>query len=414
MSEQRVGSTTQLRGGWVVAARIVWLILTAAQVYEFATTLPVYLAGAVHTCARNCAFTSQQAQVLHAAGITLNAYVWVTTVLFVVIVIVALTFALILLWRRSDDWMVLAIGYFVVTYPINVFISLTPSNQFAAPSLPQLLTLPGAIVPYAVFLLFPSGRFVPRWSWLVLIAWVLWYLPVHIQSGLLDGPLVLGYPVFYGAILVLQVYRYRRDSTPLERQQTKWVSASFIATLLTNQVFWQSTYVPVLFTFAAFVVYQVSLLFLPVAFFIAVQRYRLYDIDALINRALVYGSLTAIVVAAYVAGVIGAQQLVSVFIPDARSGQPVFIVGTTLLVAALFQPLRRWLQAGIDRAFYRRKYDASLTLTAFGAKMRVETDLKELSEHVVAVVRETMQPAHVTLWLRHPAVRSSVQGDRLQ
>jgi hypothetical protein len=407
MSGQTMVSATQLRRGWVVAARVVWLILIAAQVFSFIATFPAYLAGLVHTCAQNCVFTPQQVQVLQSAGITLHAYIWVTAVLFAVIVLVAITCALILFWRRSDDWMVLAIGYFVVSYPVGIFASAsaTPVNQFAAPSLLQVLTLPGILIPYAVFLLFPSGRFVPRWSWVLLIAWVLWYLPVHLQPGLLNGPLVLGYPVFYGAILVCQVYRYRRASTPLERQQTKWVAVSFVATLVTNQLFWQSTYVPMLLTFVAFVVYQLSLLFLPVAFFMAVQRHRLYDIDALINRALVYGSLTAILVAAYVAGVIGAQRLLSVVIPDARSGQPAFIVVTTLLVAALFQPLRTRVQALVDRRFYRTKYDATRTIAAFSATLQQEVDLATLRDHVLEVVTETMQPTHASLVLLEPSTR---------
>jgi hypothetical protein len=262
-----------------------------------------------------------------------------------------------------------------------------------------VLTLPGIIVPYAVFLVFPSGRFVPRWSWALLIAWVLWYLPVHIYPDLLNGPLVLGYPVFYGAILVLQIYRYRHDSTPLEREQTKWVAVSFVATLLANQLFWQSTYVPMLFTFAAFIVYQLSLLFLPVAFFIAVQRYRLYDIDALINRTLVYGTLTAILAALYFTMVLGAQ-----FLGERLAGQtqpPAWlIVVTTLLIAALFTPLRRRLQQSVDRRFYRSKYDAARTVEAFAATLRQDIDLTELHAHLVGVVEETMRPEHISLWLR--------------
>lgn len=393
-------SATQLRPGWVVAARILWLMLIAAQIVNFVITFPAYLAGVGHTCAQSCTFTPQQAQVLQSAGISLTTYVWVTAVLFVVIVLVALTFALILFWRRSDDWMVLAIGYFVVSYPLSVFASAISMTSFAAPSLLQALSLPGILIPYAVFLLFPSGRFVPRWSGLLLIAWVLWYLPVHIVPGLLDGPLVLGYPFFYGAILVFQVYRYRRASTPLERQQTKWVAVSFVATLVGNQIFWQSTYVPVLFTFAAFLVYQLSLLFLPVAFFIAVQRYRLYDIDALINRALVYGSLTAILGGIYLLCVLGAQYVLSRIAGPASETSPALIVASTLLVAMLVQPLRRRLQSLIDQRFYRRKYDAAKTLADFTSTLRQEVDLPTLELELTSVVRATMQPAHISLWVR--------------
>lgn len=131
----------------------------------------------------------------------------------------------------------------------------------------------------------------------------------------------------------------------------------------------------------------------------AITRSHLWSIDVIIRRTLIYGSLTAVLAAFYFGVVIGAQ-FVTQRLTGASKQEPVVIVATTLLIATLVAPLRRWIQAGIDRAFYRSKYDARLTLTAFSAKMRVETDLEELSEDLVAVVHETMQPAHVTLWLR--------------
>lgn len=402
------GGTTQLRRGWSALARLVWLALIAAQVVIFITTMPAYMSGAAHTCAQSCDFTPQQAQLLHAVGIPLTTYIWVTAALFAVVVLVAVLLALILFWRRSDDWMVLAIGYFVVSYPLGVFAAATPVNAFAAPTLLQVLTLPGIVIPYAVFLVFPTGRFVPRWTWVLLLAWVLWYVPVHVQPQWLNGPLVLGYPVFYGAIIASQVYRYRRVSTPVEREQTKWVALSLVATLVANQLFWQSTYTPLLFTFAAFLVYQLSLLFLPVAFFVAVQRYRLYDIDRLINKALVYGSLTAILGGVYALGVVGTQHLVTAVAGRVTGESPAIIVATTLLVAALFQPLRRRLQAVIDYRFYRRKYNAATTLADFASTLREELDLPTLEGELTRVVRDTMQPAHITLWVRQPESQATL------
>jgi hypothetical protein len=400
MARPARGHSTQLRRGWTNLARLVWLVLLAAQVVSFVTTVPAYLTGAARTCAQSCDFTQQQAQLLQSAGIPLTSYIWLTAALFSVVVLVALVLALTLFWRRSDDWMVLAIGYFVVSYPIGVFAAATPVNAFAAPSLLQVLTLPGIVIPYAVFLVFPTGRFVPRWTWVLLLAWVVWYVPIHVQPKWLNGPLVLGYPVFYGAIIASQVYRYRRISTSVEQEQTKWVALSLVVTLVANQLFWQSTYTPLLFTFAAFLVYQLSLLFLPVAFFVAVQRYRLYDIDRLINRALVYGSLTAILGGLYALGVLGAQHLVTAVAGRGTGESPALLVATTLLVATLFQPVRRRLQAVIDQRFYRRKYDAAKTLAAFAGTLRQEVDLPALERELTRVVRATMQPAHVALWVR--------------
>jgi hypothetical protein len=136
----------------------------------------------------------------------------------------------------------------------------------------------------------------------------------------------------------------------------------------------------------------------PVAIGFAVLKYRLYDIDILINRALVYGSLTVLLASAYVGGVVGLQAVLR-----GLSGQEstLAVVASTLAIAALFSPLRRRVQAFVDRRFYRRKYDAAKTLAAFGSRLREETDLDALRDDVVGVARDTMQPEHVSMWL-HP------------
>jgi hypothetical protein len=140
---------------------------------------------------------------------------------------------------------------------------------------------------------------------------------------------------------------------------------------------------------------------LPLSIGIAILRYRLYDIDVLINRTLVYGTLSISLALVYFGLVIGLQSLVRVFSgPGAQS--PIVIVASTLAIAALFQPLRRRIQGIIDHRFYRRKYDAAHTLAAFSATLRNEVDLNQLREHLVGVVEETMQPTHASLWLRQP------------
>jgi len=136
---------------------------------------------------------------------------------------------------------------------------------------------------------------------------------------------------------------------------------------------------------------------IPVAIGFAVLKYRLYDIDLLINRTLVYGPLTAMLVVVYFGGIVVLQRF---FVALTGQKSTLAVVASTLLIAALFNPLRRRVQAFIDRRFYRRKYDARKTLEAFSAKLRDETDLETLNNELVGVVRETMQPAHVSLWLR--------------
>jgi hypothetical protein len=146
----------------------------------------------------------------------------------------------------------------------------------------------------------------------------------------------------------------------------------------------------------------------PVAIGFAVLKYRLYDIDLLINRTLVYGSLTATLVALYFGGIVVLQR---VFVLLTGQQSTLAVVASTLLIAALFTPLRRRIQSFIDRRFYRRKYDARKTLEAFSSKLRDETDLDALSEDLTSVVWETMQPAHVTLWLRPDTVPKGEHPD---
>jgi hypothetical protein len=179
-----------------------------------------------------------------------------------------------------------------------------------------------------------------------------------------------------------------------ERQQIKWLAYSFALMIIGLSL-----------SDVLFFVSVVAFNFFPIAVGIAVLRYRLFDIDVIINRTLVYGGLTATLGLAYFGGVTVSEMIFRAF--TGREEQPqLAIVISTLIIAALFTPLRRRTQSFIDRSFYRRKYDARKTLEAFSMKLRDETDLEALSDDLVGVVRETMQPAHVSLWLRSdPAQR---------
>jgi hypothetical protein len=185
----------------------------------------------------------------------------------------------------------------------------------------------------------------------------------------------------------------------VERQQIKWVAYAGAlgggASLPTYTVLeavdlrwlYMAGYVPAL----------VGIVGVPTAVGIAITRYRLYNIDILINRTLVYGTLTAMLVAVYFGGIILLQRFFLVLTGEKST---LAVVASTLLIAALFTPLRRRIQSFIDKRFYRRKYDARKTLETFSARLRNQTDLGALSDDLVGVVRETMQPAHVSLWLR--------------
>jgi hypothetical protein len=285
-----------------------------------------------------------------------------------------------------------------------------------------------------VFLLFPDGRLPSRrWrplAWLsgtviVLVSILVGLSPGPLQNlGGIRNPFALeGYPwlenVAYIVLPLLPlcmvasvlslVMRYRR-SRGEERQQIKWIAfaASFVGllyliamvcALIFPSEAWFQAGSPLWLDLLGYAALS-SFTLVPVAIGFAVLRYRLYDIDILINRTLVYGSLTVMLVLVYVGSVVGLQYLFR-----ALTGQEsqLAIVASTLAIAALFNPLRLRVQAVVDRLFYRRKYDAAKTLEEFSARLRDETDLEALNGELLAAVRETVQPKHVSMWLREPA-----------
>jgi len=222
--------------------------------------------------------------------------------------------------------------------------------------------------------------------------------PSHLLQVLVD---FIAVPILFvaglGAVISLFV-RFRRAREE-ERKQIKWFASAAALTLVWILVFGQS----ILHGLPEAIVALLFLLVLPsipIATSIAIFRYRLYDIDRIINRTLVYGSLTLMLALVYFGGVTATQAVFQALTGQLKLPQLV-VVASTLVIAALFNPLRRRIQSFIDKRFYRSKYDARKTLEAFSAKLRDETDLDALSEDLVGVVRETMQPAHVSVWL-HP------------
>ena len=399
---------TRLRGAWLLTARAAWLVLFAVNLGTFALLFPTFFSTFQHTCAVDCFFTDQSAQALRQVGVSLHTYAWIILVSYSVLVFVSSLLALLLFWRRSDDWLALTVALFLVVYPISNLLAGSTAIPIYAPTLEGigqfLLTVPSTLAFCLVFLIFPSGRFVPRWSWLLLILFLAF--DTALSFSLFDPYIVVGYPLLFGSFIVCQVHRYRRVSTGAERQQTKWVVFGFAASLVANQAFWlPSGLTPLgntIYTPISYLIYLVFLLLLPVTFYIAMQRHQLFDIDVIINRTLVYGSVTAILVAIYVGVVIGLQ---NAFHAVTGQDSTLAIVISTLLIAALFQPLRARIQQVVDRRFYRTKYDAQQTLAAFSATLRSQVDLATVREQVVAVVERTMRPTHVSLWLREPGRR---------
>jgi len=342
--------------------------------------------------------------------------------------------------RNPMGWMFCVVGllfgavHFVAEYAIYGLLAepgSLPAGEAAAWVCSWLfapqLGLSGLLV-----LLFPNGRLPSaRWRWFVwfsvlsiLLATLMAALSpgkIDIGLGSIHNPLgIEGLPNVYkpaeGLLLSLilvaggaQVVRLRQ-ARGVERQQIKWFAYAIVVTV--SGAFLKDI-IPVVLSapwlqWVGYVPLVVGAVSIPIAMGVAILRYHLYEIDTLINRTLVYGSLTATLVALYFGGIVVLQRL---FVLLTGENTPLAIVASILLIAALFNPLRRRIRALIDRRFYRRKYDARKILEAFSATLRNEMDLDAVSDDLLVVVRETVQPAHVSLWLRPDSASEGQQAD---
>src|SRR5215212_2016706 len=336
--------------------------------------------------------------------------------------------------RNAIGWIFCGIGLVV---GLNSFTGGYAEYRLAGGSTPGRLTETAAwfsswswtlwvYVPTSfLLLLFPDGRLPsPRWrpvAWcaaLGVIGFVAGYaleasrledFPQIMNPYGIDSPIVIMVEVV-AAILaaasmvasaVSLIVRLRRAGRE-ERQQIKWLA--YGGAVVVGAVFMGGV-ISIWSQDVGFGVIGFGLLGVPISTGVAIARYRLYEIDIVINRTLVYGALTAALVAVYFGGVATLQSLFRALTGQEQQPQLAIVV-STLVIAALFNPLRRRIQSFIDRSFYRSKYDARKTLGAFSTKLRDETDLNALGDDLINVVRETMQPAHVSLWLRpDPSLR---------
>jgi hypothetical protein len=404
-------------GRWLLLARGIWIALVVLTLAIFFASLPVYLAQlqtpyAGTASAFSLQLSPEQVGALKGIGLSPGDYAAYTIALTLASVVVCLVVSTLIAWRRPDDRMALFVALLLVTYgPLVATSSIVAiPSPWRVPN--ECLVFLALALLVLVFLLFPSGQFVPHWTRWTLVVFLAGLVSTAFVAPSMPNTLVdqLGFLVVLGELATLalvQLYRYRRVSSPLERQQTKWVVFGLAVPIT---VYVSMNVLPLLFPVLASpgslyplaynVIHPFLPLFIPLSFGFAMLRNRLWDIDVLINRTLVYGALTVILTGVYVGLVIGLQALLRGIISQ-DSG--VAIVISTLAIAALFQPLRRLIQRIIDRHFYRSKYDAAKTVAAFSATLRNEVDLEQLREHLLAVVQETMQPTHVSLWLRPPA-----------
>jgi len=352
---------------------------------------------------------------LEASGVSVRFYAVCLLSISIVSTVVWVAVAGVIFWRRADNWIALFSSLSLITFGT---LSLPPSlpvlaDQSSAVWLPiNVLALIGTVALYIFYLLFPNGRFVPRWTrWAAVLFAVhevfYWLFPRSVLDISSSFPLLdfVVLTTFACIAIGSQMYRYRYVSSPAERQQTKWVVFGLVSAGLGAIAFELSIPGSPLGQFGPLLALALeaglfgSLLLIPLSIGVAIVHDRLWDIDIVIRRTLVYGILTASLTLVYFGMVATAQAVFHVLTGRVEQPQLVVVV-STLVIAALFNPLRRRIKSFIDRRFYRRKYDARKTLEAFSATLSQETDLDALSDDLLSVVRRTMHPTHVSLWLR--------------
>jgi hypothetical protein len=415
-------SDKRLHGPWLVAARTAWGIIVLIGLLLFVFGIPAYFAQlhAVCTFANTQACQGQitpgNAVALARLGISLDTYIAYILAITLFTSLVFITVGTIIFWRKSQEVIGLFVSLLLIlfgccgsTLELVNALALEHSDWGV---LQIIFNMTFIIYPAigGFFCIFPDGRFVPRWSWLLIGLWIITTIPFNAP---LNSPIAIENmpPAFFAALLLptwgsglfVQIYRYWRVSGPEQRQQTKWfVFACFLVMGLITLSTVVGAFVPAfnqpdsLYQLTNSTMTTFFFLPLPLALGFAILRYRLWDIDILINRALVYGGLSAILLTIYFGLVFVGQFLLTNLL---GSNDSVELVVSTLLVAALFQPLRQRVQRLVDRRFYRSKYNATLVVADFSATLRNEVDLDHLSQRLVAVVQETMQPAHLSLWI---------------
>jgi hypothetical protein len=411
-----------LRGSWLILARVVWVVVATTALAIIVFSVPSSYEHYSSVCTATSEVCSERAvdqptpegvRALQDAGLSVRTYALLNVMVDKVFQLVWFVVGALIFWRRSDDRMALLVSMFLVSFgPVTVDTTNAEALISAQPAwwLPVgAVVIVGQVCVVLFFLLFPTGRFAPRWTRWLAVAFPAFLVPdilfpaLYSRSPALE---MVSYLVFLGIVVSLvwsQIYSYRRFSSPAQRRQTKWVV--FGTTLAIAGTFpFQApvdlalvdgdTPLAILLLRTGFVL---SFLLVPLSISVAVLRSHLFDIDILINRTLVYGALTVMLIGLYFGAIVVLQRL---FVATTGGKSTLAVVASTLAIAALFNPLRRRIQSLIDRGFYRNKYDARKTLESFSAKLRDETDLDALSDDLVGAVRETMQPEHVTLWLR--------------
>jgi hypothetical protein len=429
--EVRSEAGTQIPERWRLPAALVLLatgILALVVVISGAVSYADWFNTFHHDCQDVC-FTPATLHAMQSLGISRAGMAAYWTAVNLVFFVTYAGVAALIYWRRAGDRMAW-LGAFSLLTLGTAFESLPVvlSDVHPAWSLPiaiigneNVLGFPSLIL---FFFLFPSGRFAPSWTrWVAfgfageyLVSALVPRLPISFITD--TSPLGGFMPLLaLSSLVVEQIYRYWSVSTPLERQQTKWIVFGSSVGLLCfvvlgygvnimSRLFFHGVSFSFLAALILVTVIYLALLLIPVSFAVAILRYRLWDVDVIINRALVYGLLSGALLLVWVGCIVGSQALLRALFNQTSN---LAIVVSTLVVIGLFEPFRYALQQGIDRRFYRHKFDAERTLSAFAGTVGHDVDLKKICDDLMTVVQQTMQPEHVSLRLFQPGPHEEEQ-----
>jgi hypothetical protein len=404
--------------------RLLWLATFALMSLLFLAGIPGYYRQMLlaPSAPFNGLLDPAMAAILAEADMSSQVYTLYRTVAALLSNFLIVLVALLIFWRRNNERGALVMSYLLLLMGIGSPTIGGGLIQLGAAGvwLSRIISAASANAVTLTFFLFPTGRFVPRWTKWVALAFFLFTLPNFLApNSRLDfttlmptALLLITFPLL-GTFIYAQVYRYRRLSGPVERLQTRWAMIGLLAypvawgirgliielapdLVQTSAATLRSQILLDLFLF------QPLYLLFPIGMGIAILRYRLWDIDLIIRKTLTYSLLTGLLALVYFGTVAVLQQVFT----GLMGRQPAaIIVISTLLIAALFTPLRRRIQSSIDRRFYRRKYDAQQVLARFADNARQETDPDRLTAELVNVIQETLQPQGITLWLK-PATQN--------
>ena len=402
----------------LIVLRTAWLALAALLIALFIAGMGPRVRELSTVCMGDgcisLAPSIADATFIQEAGFTLIQLAYFHQTLEVVVALAMLAVAAVIFLGRFDDWFGILVSFTILLLGLNftveadnAFINLHPAWHTPF----EFLNFITAILFMLLLYLFPDGHFTPHATrYVAALAFAIGMIDALLSTmGALTNTIELIGVSFYLACLALglgaQIYRYRLTSSPVQRQQTKWVLyglALFVLSMISYFLLFellspQSVRIRVFLNTVGIAILQPMMLIFPLTMMISILRYRLWDIDVVINRTLVYGALTAVLLLLFLTSITLLQAL---FIRVTGQDSQAAIVLSTLLITVLFNPLRSRLQRLIDRRFYRRKYDATRVLADFAQRARDEVDLEALSNELVETVHYTVQPKQVSLWLR--------------